>query len=159
MYNWHLNCVGVENPHIIYTCPSISEVLLCPQFHSRNSTNCRPCSTVVFITEKKNLCKWIHVGQICAVNCNQIHQYLPRSLCVLSFVEDFLDLRITEIFSYILLQWSFPGDWDKLRIWLQCRRLGFDPWWSPRGGNSNPLQYSCLENSVDREPGGLQFME
>ena len=29
----------------------------------------------------------------------------------------------------------------------------------PRGGgNSNPLQYSCLENLMDREPGGLQSM-
>ena len=26
---------------------------------------------------------------------------------------------------------------------------------SPGGGNGNPLQY-CLENAVDREPGGLQ---
>ena len=23
-------------------------------------------------------------------------------------------------------------------------------------GNGNPLQYSCLENPMDREPGGLQ---
>ena len=23
-------------------------------------------------------------------------------------------------------------------------------WWSPREGNGNPLQYSCLENSMDR---------
>ena len=30
---------------------------------------------------------------------------------------------------------------------------------SPGGGNGNPLQYSCLENSTDREePGGLQSM-
>ena len=27
---------------------------------------------------------------------------------------------------------------------------------SPGEGNSNPLQYSCLENSMDKEPGGLQ---
>ena len=27
---------------------------------------------------------------------------------------------------------------------------------SPGGGNDNPLQYSCLENPADREPGGLQ---
>ena len=27
---------------------------------------------------------------------------------------------------------------------------------SPAGGNSNPLQYSCLENLLDGEPGGLQ---
>ena len=34
----------------------------------------------------------------------------------------------------------------------------FDPWVgrSPGGGHDNPLQYSCLENSVDRELGGLQ---
>ena len=27
---------------------------------------------------------------------------------------------------------------------------------SPGGGHGNPLQYSCLENPADREPGGLQ---
>ena len=25
-------------------------------------------------------------------------------------------------------------------------------------GNDSPLQYSCLENPMDREPGGLQSM-
>ena len=29
---------------------------------------------------------------------------------------------------------------------------------SPGGGNDNPLQYSCLENYKDRDPGGLQSM-
>ena len=29
---------------------------------------------------------------------------------------------------------------------------------SPGGGHSNPLQYSCLENPMDREPGGLWSM-
>ena len=29
---------------------------------------------------------------------------------------------------------------------------------SPGGGNGNPLQYSCLENSMADEPGGLQSM-
>jgi len=28
----------------------------------------------------------------------------------------------------------------------------------PRKGNCNPLQYSCLENPLDREAGGLQSM-
>ena len=27
---------------------------------------------------------------------------------------------------------------------------------SPGEGNGNPFQYSCLENSMDREPGGQQ---
>ena len=29
---------------------------------------------------------------------------------------------------------------------------------SPGGGNGNPLQYSCLENSMEEEPGRLQSM-
>jgi len=36
---------------------------------------------------------------------------------------------------------------------LKCRRPEFDPWVrrSPREGNDNPFQYSCQENSMDRE--------
>ena len=35
---------------------------------------------------------------------------------------------------------------------LQCRRPGFNPCvgMSPGEGNGKPLQYSCLENSMDR---------
>ena len=29
---------------------------------------------------------------------------------------------------------------------------------SPGGGNGYPLQYSCLEDPMDSEPGRLQFM-
>ena len=29
---------------------------------------------------------------------------------------------------------------------------------SPGEGNSHPLQYSCLDNSTDKEPGGLQYI-
>ena len=34
----------------------------------------------------------------------------------------------------------------------RCKRQGFDPWVGkiPRGRNSNPLLYSCLDNLVDR---------
>ena len=34
----------------------------------------------------------------------------------------------------------------------QCRRHGFDPWVGkiPWRRNGNPLQYSCLENPMDR---------
>ena len=38
------------------------------------------------------------------------------------------------------------------RIHLQWRRPGFNLWRrSPGGGNGNPLQYSSLENPMDRE--------
>ena len=30
---------------------------------------------------------------------------------------------------------------------------------SPRAGNGNPLQYSCLENPMGEEPGRLQSIE
>ena len=37
-------------------------------------------------------------------------------------------------------------------VCLQCGRPGFDPWVEkiPGEGNGNPLQYSCLENPMDR---------
>ena len=37
---------------------------------------------------------------------------------------------------------------------LSHRRPGFDPWVrkTPREGNGNPLQYSCLGNPMDRGP-------
>ena len=43
-----------------------------------------------------------------------------------------------------------------------CKRHWFDPWVrkkSPRVGNGNPLQYSCLENSMNRRAGSLQSHE
>ena len=41
------------------------------------------------------------------------------------------------------------------RIHLQCRGLGFTPWVRkmPWRGHGNPLQYSCLQNSMGREAG------
>ena len=39
-----------------------------------------------------------------------------------------------------------------MREAVQCRWPGFNPWIgkSSRGGHGNPLQYSCLENGMDR---------
>ena len=40
-----------------------------------------------------------------------------------------------------------------IKICPQCKSPGFDPWSgrSPEEGNGNPLQYSCLENPMDRQ--------
>ena len=45
--------------------------------------------------------------------------------------------------------WDFASGEESA---CQCRRQGFDPWVgkTPRGGNGCPLQYSCLENPLDR---------
>ena len=48
---------------------------------------------------------------------------------------------------------TYSSTWLRcLRICLQCVRPKFDPWVGkiPGEGNGNPLQYSCLENPMDR---------
>ena len=51
---------------------------------------------------------------------------------------------------------GFPGGTSSKEPACQCRRLferlRFDPWVGkiPGGRNGNPLQYSCLENPMDR---------
>ena len=50
---------------------------------------------------------------------------------------------------------GFPGGMNGKEPTCQCRRLrdlGVVPGWGrpPGGGHSNPLQYSCLENPMDR---------
>jgi len=45
-----------------------------------------------------------------------------------------------------------PGWLRQERICPQCKRPRFDPWVgkTPGEGNGNPLQYPCLENSMDK---------
>ena len=55
---------------------------------------------------------------------------------------------------------DFPGDSDGKASVYAAGDLGLIPGSerSPGEGNSNPLQYSCLENPMDEEPGRLQSM-
>ena len=55
---------------------------------------------------------------------------------------------------------GFPGGSDSKEFACNVGDLGSIPGIerSPEGEHSNPLQYSCLENSTDRGPGGLQPM-
>ena len=52
--------------------------------------------------------------------------------------------------AFFFVSMGFPNS-DKEFACL-CRRQGFDPWIRkiPGEGNSNPLQYSCLGNPMDR---------
>ena len=62
---------------------------------------------------------------------------------------------VTELNFYICECMGFPDGASGKEPACQSRRQkirGFDPWVgrSPGGGHGNPLQYSCLENPMDR---------
>ena len=61
----------------------------------------------------------------------------------------------TQGISHLLVTGGFPGGAGGKEPAGQCRRherCGFDLWVgkTPGGGHGNPLQYSCLENPMDR---------
>ena len=60
--------------------------------------------------------------------------------------------QIVPLLTGIYGSGGFPGGSAGKSGCLQCGRLGLDPWvWKiPGEGNGNPLQYSCLENPMDR---------
>ena len=60
------------------------------------------------------------------------------------------------MYCYVLVVFSpikgFPGGSESKESTFNARDLGsiHESGRSPGGGNGNPLQYSCLENSMDR---------
>ena len=60
-------------------------------------------------------------------------------------------LRLIEA-TTLNLAWDFPGVLDSKGSACSARDLGLNPGMgrSPGEGNGNPLQYSCLKNSMDR---------
>ena len=61
---------------------------------------------------------------------------------------------------HLSLYRGFPGCLESKESACNAGDPRFHPWVeeSPGEGDSNPLQYSCLENSMDKGPGGLQSM-
>ena len=71
------------------------------------------------------------------------------------------ELDMTEKLNWSLnwvFLWGFPGVSDGKGSVCNAGDPGSIPGSgrSPGEGNGNPLQYSCLENPMDEEPGGLQ---
>ena len=54
---------------------------------------------------------------------------------------------------FVEFLYTFPGGSDGKAFACNAGNLGSIPGsgWSPGGGNSNPLQYSCMENSMAGE--------
>ena len=64
-------------------------------------------------------------------------------------------IKKVHIYTHIHTHIGLPTGASGKEPVCQCRRHkrhGFDPWVReiPGGGNGNPLQYSCLENPMDR---------
>ena len=65
---------------------------------------------------------------------------------------------LINVYTYLLVctdvQWAslVAQGWRICLQYRSHRRCGFNPGWkrSPGGGHGNPLQYSCLENPMDR---------
>ena len=78
-----------------------------------------------------------------------------RLLCLWTFPG-----KNTEVCCYFLLEGDFPGGSDGKASAYNVGGRGSIRGWgrSPGEGNGNLLQYSCLENPVDEEPGRLQSM-
>ena len=69
--------------------------------------------------------------------------------------------RCRDNFMSIYCQLGFPGGSEVKNLPVSAGDVGLIPGSgrSPGEGNGNLLQYSCLENPMDKEPGGLQSTE
>ena len=63
----------------------------------------------------------------------------------------FFPTSFSKIFRIVFISQGFPGGSDGKESACNAGDLGLIPGSgrSPGGGNGNPLQYSCLENSMD----------
>ena len=64
----------------------------------------------------------------------------------------YVNVQCINIWMHVVDMWDFPGGSDGKETTSNAGDLGLTPWLgrSPGGGHGNPLQYSCLENPVDR---------
>ena len=83
------------------------------------------------------------------------------NLCPQQWKQNILTTRLpgkSQIRGYC--EKCFPGGLDGKESTCNSGDLGLIPWLgvSPGEGNGYSIQYSCLENSIDRGAGGLQWM-
>ena len=83
---------------------------------------------------------------------NQISQQCQTSFFLMNFVRLFSQLNGYKASQVALVVKNLPANAENVRNTSLMPGSGR----SPRGGNGNPIQYSCLENPTE-EPGRLQF--
>ena len=74
------------------------------------------------------------------------------SICQQNFIVLYRDLAHVLLNIYLVLDGDYPGGLDRKESACNVGDLGLIPGLgrSPGGGHGNPLQYSCLENPMDR---------
>ena len=95
--------------------------------------------------------KYAYTGEKTIHVCSEFFVYYITLLYLLVHYLGFYIYSSTE---------GFPGGSDDKESACNAGDLGLIPGLgrSPGEGNGNPLQYSCLENPMDRGAFGLQFM-
>ena len=117
---------------------------------------CSPCFWLLFLYDALYLTVMLasDPDQTIKITDMLLHCLCP---CFCNMTAKFLmeDNRIQKSISFGLPQW-FHGKESA----CNAGDLGSIPGLrrSPREGNGNPLQYSCLENPTTEEPGRLQSM-
>ena len=121
-------------------------------------------ATVHGVTKESDSTDWLRtqavclVAQLCPTLCDPMDCSLTRLLCAWTFPG-----KKTGVDCHFLLHWIFLTQGLNLhleaspvapwkRIYFNAGEVGSipGPWRSSGIENCNPLQYSCLENSMDR---------
>ena len=77
----------------------------------------------------------------------------PKNIIAKLYFDHCKSISFIFIYIYICICLGLPGDSDGKESAYTAGDLGLIPGSgrSPGEGHSNPLQYSCLENSIDRD--------
>ena len=102
---------------------------------------------------------WLYQTNICLLTNEDFSSFvIPCTFpsCLLSLIFGPSVINIRHPIGYLCaFKWGFPWwlRWSGIRLQCRsCRDVDSLPGGgrSPGGGHGNPLQYSCLENSMDR---------
>ena len=133
-----------------------SPILLrsCIKFSMFTQNIMHPCKTqlcyilITYVFNKLHMC-YAFINRKMVVHCTPC-------FCILSFSLTHLGClcmsEIYKFFSLIFMAKHFPGGSVVKEDACSAGDMGLIPVLerSPKGGNGNPLQYSCLENIMDR---------
>ena len=93
---------------------------------------------------------------------SQLHRYCRSRFPLINFLVHTQTYMYTHTHintTYVIGYWFC---FSACNTWNACNARNLDPITRlgryPGEGNGNPLQYSCLENSMDEEPSGLQSL-